>query len=281
MTGGLLMKHRSILFVPPISDKMIDNGLTAEADRVIFDLEDAAAVQEKKTARSRLSRKLASKENLHTFFIRINDAKSPFYQEDVEAVQHIPDIGIVLPKTASAEQVKQLQKKLPGRPILPIIESAAGVWYAKEIAEACEEVETLAFGSIDFSLDIHSSGLPDESELLYARSKIVLACRLAGKKPPVDGVYTNFHDEEGFRRQAAMVKGLGFHGKLLIHPSQVKQANEVFSPSDAEVRKAEKIVRAFQDAEAEGHAAVQVDGEMIDYPVYYRARTVLQTSGKS
>ncbi len=275
------MKQRSMLFVPPVSDKMIDKGFTAEADRVIFDLEDAVAVQEKKTARARLFQKLSSKENLHTFFIRINDAESPFYQEDVEALQNIPGIGIVLPKTASAEQVRQLQKKLPGRPILPIIESAAGVWYAKEIAESCAEVETLAFGSIDFSLDIQAAGLPDESELLYARSRIVLACRLAGKKPPVDGVFTNFQDTEGFRRQAAMVKGLGFQGKLLIHPSQAGQANEVFSPSDEEIFKAEKIVRAFQEAEAEGLAAVQVDGEMIDYPVYYRSRNILQASEKS
>jgi citrate lyase subunit beta / citryl-CoA lyase len=270
------MKMRSLLFVPASSEKLIQKGLVSEADTVIFDLEDSIACDEKAAARERLVDVLSSKKNLQTFFVRINSSPSSDYEADTAAMDRIPDIGIVLPKVSSAEEIKQLGIQLPERPLLPLIENAAGVWYAKEIAEAAEEVETLAFGAIDYRLDIHSPGLIDEKDLLYARSRLVLACRLAGKKGPVDGVYEHFKDEEGFKEHAEYVRGLGFKGKLLIHPSQIRPANAAFSPTKAEINQAREIVEAFTQAENRGKASIQVHGKMVDYPVFRKASDTLK-----
>ncbi|WP_187254493.1 HpcH/HpaI aldolase/citrate lyase family protein [Alkalicoccus halolimnae] len=270
------MKQRSLLFVPASSEKLIQKGLASEADRVIFDLEDGIALSEKKTARERLVRALSNEKNLHTFFVRINSRHSSYYEADTAAIARLPDIGIVLPKTSSADEIKQLRNRLPDRRLLPLIENAAGVWYAKEIAEAAEEVETLAFGAIDYRLDIQSPGLIDERDLLYARSRLVLACRLAGRNGPVDGVYEHFKDENGFYKQADAVKGLGFKGKLLIHPSQIRPANAAFSPAKAEINIAREIVEAFTQAESRGEASIQVQGRMVDYPVFKKALETLE-----
>jgi citrate lyase subunit beta/citryl-CoA lyase len=159
--------------------------------------------------------------------------------------------------------------------LIPIIETGKGLAAVDAIARAGSRIKCLAFGAGDFTLDMNIEWTQDETELSGFRAQIALASRAAGLEPPIDSVWIDLNDAAGLRRSAETVHRLGYQGKLCIHPDQIAVANEVFTPTEEEVRKAERIVEAFARAETEGSAALQVDGRFIDYPIVYRARKVL------
>jgi citrate lyase subunit beta/citryl-CoA lyase len=140
---------------------------------------------------------------------------------------------------------------------------------------ASPRVKRAAFGSADFTLDIGSEWNKDGEDILYARSRIVLASRAAGRDQPIDGVFVDIKDEEGFRKDCCLGRKLGFQGKLVIHPSQLDITNQVYSPTAQEVTSAKKVVEAFDLAEQQGLAAIQVEGKLVDYPVVIKARQIL------
>ena len=144
------------------------------------------------------------------------------------------------------------------------------------ILAAGTRVRHVAFGAGDFTLDVNMAWSRDEAELGYARSKIVTASRAAGAEAPLDTVWIDLEDAEGLEASAKTALRLGFQGKMCIHPNQIDVVNRVFTPSDAEIAFAERVVAAFERAEAEGSAAIQLDGKFIDYPIVYRAQRVLQ-----
>ena len=116
----------------------------------------------------------------------------------------------------------------------------------------------------------------DEAELVHARATIVTASRAAGVEAPLDTVWVDLADRDGLEASARAALGFGFQGKMCIHPDQIAIVNRVFTPSDAEIAFAERVAAAFAKAEAEGSAAIQLDGKFIDYPIVYRAQRVLQ-----
>jgi citrate lyase subunit beta/citryl-CoA lyase len=116
----------------------------------------------------------------------------------------------------------------------------------------------------------------DEAELAHARAAIVIASRAAGIEAPLDTVWVDLTDRDGLEASARTALGFGFQGKMCIHPDQIAVVNRVFTPSDAEIAFAERVAAAFAKAEAEGSAAIQLDGKFIDYPIVYRARRVLR-----
>jgi citrate lyase subunit beta/citryl-CoA lyase len=115
----------------------------------------------------------------------------------------------------------------------------------------------------------------DEGELAYARARVVTASRAAGIEAPLDTVWVDLQDEEGLEASTRLALGLGFQGKMCIHPNQIPLVNRVFTPTNAEIDFAERVVAAFAKAEAEGSAAIQLDGKFIDYPIVYRAQRTL------
>ena len=149
--------------------------------------------------------------------------------------------------------------------------------HAAAIAGTGCRTRCLAFGAIDYTLDIGTSLSEDGSELFYARAQLVAASRASNCEAPVDTVYPNFRDAEGLRRECRLARKLGFQGKMLIHPDQIAIAHEVFSPSAEEIAHARRVVEVFEKAEREGIASVSLDGKMIDYPVFNRARNLLET----
>jgi len=279
---------RSFLFAPATDLRKVDKALSLEADAVILDLEDAVAISEKVRARS-LVVDVLSRVRREGVYVRVNGVNTPWVVGDIMAVVGNRPMGIILPKSEFPEEVRrvdwligQLEREynlVAGKiELVPLIESARGVAGAIQVASACERVKRVAFGAVDYTLDMGIQLTPQGNELFYARSQLAVACRSAGLEGPIDTVYVNLKDDEGLRKECLHARELGFSGKLVIHPSQIGPVNEVFSPSPSEVDYAAKVVRAFDEAEMTGIAAVQLDGKFIDYPVAAWARRILENA---
>ena len=261
---------RSYLFVPGNRPERFAKACAAGADAVIVDLEDAVPPAGKLAARDALAAWLSP---AHPVLVRINSADSEWFRDDV-ALCGMPGVaGVVLPK---AEQEHDLAViAAAGAPaILPLIESARGLWNAIELARSpC--VQRLVFGAIDFSFDL---GMTEGHEqLLYFRSQLVLVSRVAGIGAPVDGVTTALDDPERVREDTARARALGFGAKLCIHPKQVAAVNAGFGPTADELLWAARVVEA---AAASSGAAVALDGKMVDRPVILIAQQMLDEAAR-
>lgn len=263
---------RSYLFVPGNRPERVPKARAAGADAVIVDLEDAVAPDAKAAAREAVGGLLDPRAPV---LIRINGPKTPWFRDDLALCARPGVAGIVLPKAESADDVRGVAEAAGGEiAILPLIETARGIRDAEAIARAgC--VERLLFGALDLQLDLGISG--EGEELHYFRSALVLASRLAGIAPPVDGVTTALDDPAVLRADALRARRFGFGGKLCIHPKQVAIVNECFAPSADEVAWARRVLEA---ARAASHDAVALDGKMIDRPVIAKAEAILRAAGE-
>lgn len=263
---------RSYLFVPGTQPERFEKALRAGADAVILDLEDGVSVERKVQARATVAGWLARNAR-STVYVRVNAAGTAWHDSDVAAIARPGLAGVVLPKAEDPTAVARLTARLPaGVPVLPVVETALGLWHALDLARAAG-VERLAFGAIDFQLD---TGIEGEDEaLLYARSHLVVASRVAGVQQPVDGITVTLDDPERVRADTVRAHRLGFGGKLCIHPRQVPIVNAVFSPSAEEVQWARRVLDAGTAATARGAGAFRLGDEMVDRPVIERARRIL------
>jgi citrate lyase subunit beta/citryl-CoA lyase len=260
---------RSYLFVPGDRPERFAKALAAGADRVILDLEDAVSPANKPLAREHIARAV---EEGAEVMIRINSEGSDAFADDLNLLRRLRVKAVMLPKAESAESMRVLADATDAA-IVPLIESALGVWRVLDVAGGMN-VERLAFGSIDFQVDVGCAHT-DEA-LLYARSQIVLASRVAGLQAPIDGVSVILDDGEVITAEATRSRELGFAGKLCIHPRQVQFVNRAFTPSPQELAWAQRVVEASSRA---GGAAVSVDGAMVDLPVLIRAQNLLALAG--
>ncbi|MEA3157304.1 MAG: citrate lyase subunit beta / citryl-CoA lyase [Betaproteobacteria bacterium] len=258
---------RTYLFVPATRTDRVAKALAAAPDAVIVDLEDAVAPGEKRSAREAAARGFP---NADSVFIRVNGPETEWFEEDLKLCSALDVLGVVVPKAETPEQMRHVGSRLkPESILLPLVETARGYENAGRIC-AVPRVQRLVFGSIDFQLDLGISG--DREELLYFRSGIVLASKLAGVQPPVDGVTVDIENVERVRDDALYAKRLGFGGKLCIHPKQIAPVNECFNPSSDEITWAQRVVDAAGAAKG---GAVQVDGKMVDRPVLIKAQEIL------
>jgi citrate lyase subunit beta / citryl-CoA lyase len=258
---------RTYLFVPGNRPDRFEKAQQSGADAVILDLEDAVQSTQKDLAREAVASWL---QPARPVYVRINGTGTLWFERDLEVVCLPGVLGVVLPKAEQPEQVAEVGARLTGEArVLPLLETALGVWNAHALAQA-PRVERLAFGSVDFQLDTSITG--EQEELLYARSGLVLASRVASILPPVDGVTMALDDLTRLRDDVARARRLGFGGKLCIHPKQVETINRGFAPTEAERAWAR---RALEAARATGAGALRLDGELIDRPVIERARSIL------
>ncbi len=262
---------RSYLFVPGNRPQRFDKACAAGADAVIVDLEDAVPPVEKASARAAVAAWLSP---ARPVAVRINGATTPWFADDVAMCRAAKVATVLLPKAEHAEELARLAAEL-GAPValLPLIESAAGMWNVLALAHA-PQVQRLVFGSIDFQLDLGIRG--DDAELLPHRSQLVLVSRVAGIASPVDGVTVTFDDLGQVRADALRAQRLGFGGKLCVHPVQVAEVNACFTPTGDEIAWARRVLDAATQAEG---AAVAVDGRMVDRPVIETARRILAAAG--
>jgi citrate lyase subunit beta / citryl-CoA lyase len=287
--------NRSFLFAPGNVPRRIEKALTLEADVVIVDLEDSVAISEKAATRQAVADAL-ERPRRGRGYVRVNAPSTPFCYGDLVATVHAKVDGVVLPKVESAADLHaidwllwslELERGMPEGSIdlMPQIETAAGVHRIDRVLQANRlrpyrapwRVKRVAFGAADYGHELGLTVSLDEPELADARARVVLASRAAGLEGPIDSPWFHFKEPEGFARALERSRRSGFQGRLCVHPDQIAPVNAAYRPSDAELARAERIVAAFKAAEARGEAAVQVDGEMVDYPVAYRAQALLES----
>ena len=282
---------RTALFVPGDRPDRIDRAIATAADAVIIDLEDGVSLSKKSETRGVVHAKLRQYfGRQRNIIVRVNDLESGFLEGDLQEVATGNLSGILLPKVERADQVKRMdsllteaekEEGLEGRGIslLLQIESAAAVQKVDTIMSAGRDsgrLYTAAFGAADYCLDLGIELTARGRELHYPRSRIPVACRAAGLAPPLDTPFMfDLNDRDGLRADALRGKRLGFQGKLCVHPNQIEICNAVFSPTEKEIHEAEKVVRAFEEADSRGVGAIQVEGKLIDLPVVRRSRRVL------
>ncbi len=284
---------RSFLFAPGNVARRVEKALGLEADAVIIDLEDSVAVSDKPATRP-LAAEALRRPRACRGYVRVNAASTPFCFRDLEETLHPAVDGVILPKVESAADLHAIDWLIANLErehgldegsidLMPIIETAIGVQRIDRILQARSlrtysgawRVKRVAFGAADYAHDLGLEPTLEETELADARARIVLASRAAGLENPVDSPWFHLREVEAFRRALERSRRAGFQGRLCIHPDQIGPVNAAYAPSSDEVARAERIVAAFEAAEAKGAAAIQVDGQMVDYPVVHRARAVL------
>ncbi len=261
---------RSYLFVPADRPQRIAKALACGADAVIVDLEDAVAPQARDAARAALSGWLAAAPAGARVIVRVNAAGSAGFEADLGLCAAPAVAAVMLPKAGEHDGLARLRRALPHKDIIALVETAEGFDRLREVARA-PGVVRLAFGTVDFQFDLGIRG--DDEALLHFRSRFVLESRLARIAAPVDGVTTSFDDAARVAGDARRARDLGFGAKLCIHPRQVDAVHAGFTPSEAELDWARRVVAAMADA---GGAAVAVDGRMVDHPVLLRAEALLR-----
>jgi citrate lyase subunit beta/citryl-CoA lyase len=266
---------RSLLFAPANQPELIAKFPRYPADAVAIDLEDATPEAEKDEARRALPPIVASlreKDLKAQLFIRTNAARSRYAEADLAAALAMGVDGVMIPKL---ESVPDLEKfAAAGIPLIGVIETARGALNVEALAALPNSnLAGLAFGAEDFMTDLGGRRTLESLEVLYARSRVVLAARAFGLQV-LDQVFVNIRDDEGFRRDAQMGRQLGYSGKLCIVPRQVQSANVVFSPSAEEIDNARRLLAA-----ADGRGVFEFEGAMVDEPILRRARGILELAG--
>ncbi|EHL70090.1 HpcH/HpaI aldolase/citrate lyase family protein [Cloacibacillus evryensis] len=283
--------RRTMLYLPGNNPNMLTRGYLFGSDGVVLDLEDAVAMVEKDTARILVSKYLKQGEFGSCYVsVRINGVDTEYWKDDLAAI--VPNKrldGIRVPKVEDAGTVKIIDEELSrleeknGLPVGKLtlhclLETAHGIWNAYEIAKASPRIEAIIPGGEDLRADLKTNRSDDSTELEWARRMLVFAARAAGVEP-LDTVFPRITDDEGLRKETEFIKQLGFSGKSIIHPNQIKIIHDIFTPTEAEIAKAQKIIAAAKEAAERGQGAVTVDGKMVDIPVVKRAEYTLVRAG--
>lgn len=281
--------RRSLLFIPANNPNMLANAGLLGADSVIFDLEDTVAPQEKDAARILLRNALKYLDFFGTeIIVRINALDTPYWEQDLKAIVPLKPAIIMPPKVSGAQTIQALEQSLnelerdagieeDSIHILPLLESALGIENAFLIAQSSARVVGLFLGAEDLSADLHCQRSKAGGEILYARQRMVNAARAAGVEA-YDTPFTDINDSTGLRQDALLAKSLGFSGKTMISPRHVSCINEIFSPTDEEIRYALEVFEAIRRAKEQGKGAIALRGKMIDAPIVARAGQVLQAA---
>jgi citrate lyase subunit beta/citryl-CoA lyase len=291
-----LRLRRSELTTPASNERMIARAAASGADLVMLDLEDSVSPSEKERARALAVQALRTLDwGRKTRAVRINDLESEYAYQDIIAL--VEEAGeqldvLIVPKVKSARDVwwvdrllTQIEKRLKRtRPIglEVLIEEVAAMIHVEEIASASPRLEALIFGPADYAasqgIDLKYIGNDLDTypgDLWhYARNKVVIAARAAGIEA-IDGPYVDLRNLEGYRRECLRAAVLGFSGKWAIHPDQIPIANEIFAPAPEAVARARRLIALYEEAQARGLGAIEVDGKMVDVALVRNARQIV------
>ena len=284
---------RTALFAPGIKDRVMGKALAGGADAVILDLEDSVPLATKAEARTLVAKTIdgaAANPSRPGIYVRVNAASTGLLADDLEAVVRPGLDAVLLSKTENIEDVRQtassldrLEKasgvKAGAVEIILQIENALGVYNCFNLIKASPRVAATCFGSArdgDLQTDLGCSWSIEGTELLYARSKVLLDTRAAGANiHPLDGVFADLNDEAGLLADSKLSARLGYIGRTVIHPKQIAPVKAAYAVPEADVAYYQKIATEFAVAEKTGTAAIAVDGKLVDYAMAQRARRVL------
>ena len=284
---------RTALFAPGIKDRVMGKALAAGADAVILDLEDSVPLATKAEARTLVAKTIdgaAANPSRPGIYVRVNAASTGLLADDLEAVVRPGLDAVLLSKTENIDDVGQTAGSLDrlekargigagAVEIILQIENALGVYNCFNLIKASPRVVATCFGSArdgDLQTDLGCSWSIEGTELIYARSKVLLDTRAAGANiHPLDGVFADLNDEAGLLADSKLSARLGYIGRTVIHPKQIAPVKAAYAVPEADVAYYQKIATEFAVAEKTGTAAIAVDGKLVDYAMAQRARRVL------
>lgn len=261
---------RSVLYLPATNARAIEKVRTLPCDAVILDLEDAVAPDQKAAARDAAVAAFAEGGfGRRMTVLRVNGLDTPWGADDVKAAAHLPIDAVLAPKVNGPDDIRLLDAELadaaPGMQLWAMIETCLAIGRLQQIADAAQHGRLAAFviGTNDLALELRAKPGPDRAGLLPYLAPSVAAARSRGLSV-IDGVCNDFRDLDRFRAEAEQGLALGFDGKTLIHPAQVDQCNAVFSPTVAEIARAQAVADAFALPENAAKGAIQIDGRMVE-----------------
>ena len=260
---------RSVLYIPGSKERAMEKARSLATDAIIFDLEDAVAVDEKANARELLAATLADTDfGPRAKLVRINGFDTAWAADDLDVIAQARPEAILLPKVSAAADIQALADLLEARPetadtkIWAMMETPLGILNAAEIA-AAPRMGGFVMGTNDLAKELNCRPRADRLPMQYALQTCLMAARAAGIIA-VDGVYNAFKDDEGLRFECEQGRDLGFDGKSLIHPAQLAVTNAVFAPDEAAIDLARRQIAAFDEATAKGLGVAVVDGKIVE-----------------
>ena len=262
---------RSVLYIPASKERALEKAKGLACDAIIFDLEDAVAIDEKVPARTLLAETLPTADyGARLRIVRVNGLDTTWGREDVLSV--VDADAVLLPKVNSAADVDAIAA-LTTLPIWAMMETPVGILNAAEIA-AHPRLEGMVMGTNDLAKDLNTRHRPDREPLLTSLQMCLLAARAHGVTI-VDGVYNAFKDDAGLKIECDQGRDMGFEGKTLIHPAQLEVANAAFAPSEAEIDLSKRQIEAFEQAGRDGQGVAVVDGKIVENLHIVTARATL------
>jgi len=256
--------------------------MSAGADAVAFDLEDSVEAGQKSKARTLIAEFLATSTGEALRLVRLNAVNTPEGEADLEFFVEARGFdGLILPKVESASAVELVARSFAGYegvgaapPLFLLLETPRAILRAAEIAAADAPVAALLLGAEDLTASLGVERTIDGEELIFARGQVAMAAATVGADA-IDAVFTSLLDAESLRRDCERARGLGFSGKMAIHPRQVDVINDVFTPTASDVERATRLIAAYETARAAGEGVTTVDGRMVELPIVERARRIV------
>ena len=265
------------LFTPADNARKIEKAFASEADAVILDLEDGVALSQKEAARRVLRetvRSLRKDELLRKpFYIRCNQAGSTYFADDLSLAKDVLPFGVMLPKFESSKEVEAVAQVLGEVEILPLIESVAGIRHLQQSTSLPPQVKRFAFGAVDYALDLGADWSTSGEERRFAMGQLVFLSRALQLESPIDAVFPVLDNPVAFDADVKLGKQMGFYGKMIIHPAQIAGVCRAYQVTDAEYSWAQRVVEKYESTTEIG--AFELEGKMVDLPVYLKAKKVL------
>lgn len=271
---GTTRPTRSVLYIPGSKERALEKAKTLAVDAIIFDLEDAVAIDEKVGARDTLKAALdAGGFGNRMKIVRINGLDTEWGEDDARAVANMACDAVLLPKVDGPAQLDALAALVGDKPLWAMMETCAGMLNANAIA-AHPKLEGFVMGTNDLAKELNTRFRADRLPMLTSLQLCLLAAKANGVTI-VDGVYNAFKDDEGLKAECEQGRDMGFDGKTLIHPAQVAVCNDAFAPSEAEIDLAKRQIEAFEAAEAAGQGVAVVDGKIVENLHIVTAKKIL------
>jgi citrate lyase subunit beta-like protein len=278
--------RRALLYMPGDDERKIRKSLSLDVDCICMDLEDGVAILHKDKARILVKDALMRFDFGHAErLVRINQIGSGLEFDDLDCVLQAKPDGIVIPKVETAAQIKYVSQKIGEYEnrigltkgfitIIAIVETAKGILNLSEISIADSRLDALVFGAEDLAGDIGATRTTEGKEILYPRSMVILHAAAQGLQA-IDMVFVDYQNQEGLKREALEGARMGFVGKQIIHPNQVKVVQDAYTPTDETIRFAEQLIAEYDKYQASGIGAFSYNGKMVDAPMIRNAQSIL------